>query len=78
VNTGGKQRQALVDFAVGAYGRIDVLFNNAAMAYFGWIDQMPEADWYKTTAQEVHLVFLLTKAAWPELAKRGGSIINIG
>ena len=24
--------QALVDFAVGSYGRIDVLFNNAAMA----------------------------------------------
>jgi NAD(P)-dependent dehydrogenase (short-subunit alcohol dehydrogenase family) len=26
--------QGLVDFAVRAYGRIDVLFNNAAMAYF--------------------------------------------
>jgi NAD(P)-dependent dehydrogenase (short-subunit alcohol dehydrogenase family) len=26
--------QALVDFAVRTYGRIDVLFNNAAMAYF--------------------------------------------
>jgi NAD(P)-dependent dehydrogenase (short-subunit alcohol dehydrogenase family) len=74
--TDAKQCQALVDFAVGAYGRIDVLFNNAAMAYFGWIDEMPEADWYKTIAQEVHLVFLLTKAAWPELAKRGGSIVN--
>src|SRR5271169_1925827 len=26
--------KALVDFAVRKYGRIDVLFNNAAMAYF--------------------------------------------
>src|SRR4029453_17044720 len=26
--------QALVDFAVRRFGRIDVLFNNAAMAYF--------------------------------------------
>jgi NAD(P)-dependent dehydrogenase (short-subunit alcohol dehydrogenase family) len=72
--TDAKQCQALV--AVSPYGQIDVLFNNAAMAYFGWIDQMPDEDWYKTITQELHLVFLLTKAAWPELAMRGGSIIN--
>jgi len=29
--------QALVEFAVRTYGRIDVLFNNAAMAYFNWL-----------------------------------------
>jgi NAD(P)-dependent dehydrogenase (short-subunit alcohol dehydrogenase family) len=28
--------QALVDLAVGEYVRIDVLFNNATMAYFNW------------------------------------------
>jgi NAD(P)-dependent dehydrogenase (short-subunit alcohol dehydrogenase family) len=33
--TDAKQCRALVDFAVGAYRRIDVLFNNTAMAYFG-------------------------------------------
>jgi NAD(P)-dependent dehydrogenase (short-subunit alcohol dehydrogenase family) len=71
-----KQCRALVDFAVSTYGQIDVLFNNAAMAYFGWIEQMSEMDWHKTIAQELDLVFLLTKAAWPQLAKRGGSIIN--
>jgi len=59
--TDAKQCQALVDFAVSTYGRIDVLFNNAAMAYFGWIDQMADEDWYKTITQELHLVFLLTK-----------------
>jgi len=74
--TDAKQCQALVDFAVSTYGRIDVLFNNAAMAYFGWIDQMTDEDWYKTITQELHLVFLLTKAAWPELARHGGSIVN--
>src|SRR5262245_52747764 len=30
--------QALVDLAVRTFGRIDVLFNNAAMAYFNWLD----------------------------------------
>jgi NAD(P)-dependent dehydrogenase (short-subunit alcohol dehydrogenase family) len=74
--TDAKQCRALVDFAVSTSGQIDVLFNNAAMAYFGWIEQMPDEDWYKTITQELHLVFLLTKAAWPELARRGGSIIN--
>src|ERR1700740_1730652 len=33
--------QALVDFAVGTYSRIDVLFNNAAMAYFNWLEDIP-------------------------------------
>lgn len=70
------QCQALVDAAVQRHGRIDVLFNNAAMAYFGWIDAMPVADWTKTIDQELNLVYLLTKAAWPALTRSGGSIIN--
>ena len=32
--------QALVDLAVDTFGRIDVLFNNAAMAYFNWIEDI--------------------------------------
>ncbi|CDO38596.1 SDR family NAD(P)-dependent oxidoreductase [Novosphingobium sp. KN65.2] len=67
----------LVDLAVETYGKIDVLFNNAAMAYFGWIDQMPADDWYKTIDQELHIVYLLVRAAWSELTRSGGSIINV-
>jgi len=74
--TDSRQCQALVDLAVASFGRIDVLYNNAAMAYFGWVDQLAESDWCRTINEELHLVFLLTKAAWPELARRGGSIIN--
>jgi NAD(P)-dependent dehydrogenase (short-subunit alcohol dehydrogenase family) len=32
--------QALVDFAVRTFGRIDVLFNNAALAYFNWLEDI--------------------------------------
>jgi hypothetical protein len=32
--------QALVDFAVRTFSWIDVLFNNAAMAYFNWLEDM--------------------------------------
>src|SRR5258706_13634058 len=35
--TNPRDCQALVDFAVRTFGRIDVLFNNAAMAYFNWL-----------------------------------------
>ena len=34
--------RALVDFAVRTYGRIDVLFNNAAMAYFNWLEDITD------------------------------------
>ncbi|MDZ4755978.1 MAG: SDR family NAD(P)-dependent oxidoreductase [Phycisphaerae bacterium] len=68
--------QRLVDLAIKTYGRIDVLYNNAAMAYFGAVDQMSNEDWYRNMDEEVNLVFLLTKAAWPHLAKEGGAIVN--
>lgn len=68
---------ALVRFAVERYGRIDVLFNNAAMAYFGWFPELPVADWNKTINEELNLVFLLTRRAWPELVKTRGVILNM-
>lgn len=68
--------RALVDLAVQTYGRVDVLFNNAAMAYFGWTEEMPQADWNKTINEELNLVFLLTQCAWPELRKTQGTVIN--
>jgi len=37
--------QALVDLAVREYGRIDVLFNNAAMAYFNWLEDITNEEW---------------------------------
>ena len=66
----------LVDFAVGEYGRIDVLFNNAAMAHFNWIEDITEEEWHQNTREEVDLVFFLTQAAWPHLKRGGGTIVN--
>jgi len=72
-----KQCKRLVDLAVSTYGRVDVLFNNAAMAYFGWVDEISNDDWHRTIDQELNLVFHLVRAAWPELIKSpGASIIN--
>jgi NAD(P)-dependent dehydrogenase (short-subunit alcohol dehydrogenase family) len=68
--------EALVNFAVDRFGGIDVLFNNGAMAYFAWIEEMEDDTWYKTINQELDLVFLLTRAAWAELKKSKGCIVN--
>ena len=68
----------LVDFTIERNGGIDVLFNNAAMAYFGWMGEISEADFRRTMEEEVTIVFLLCQAAWPHLKERGkASIINM-
>jgi NAD(P)-dependent dehydrogenase (short-subunit alcohol dehydrogenase family) len=72
-----RQCKQLVNLAVETYGRVDVLFNNAAMAYFGWVNEISDDDWHRTIDQELNLVFHLVRAAWPELIKSpGASIIN--
>jgi NAD(P)-dependent dehydrogenase (short-subunit alcohol dehydrogenase family) len=69
--------ERLVKFAI-EHGGIDVLFNNAAMAYFGWMGEISAADFRRTMEEEVTIVFLLSQAAWPHLIKRGrASIINV-
>lgn len=68
--------EALVDLAMRKYGKIDVVYNNAAMAYFGWIDEISEPDWHNTINEEINLVFQLTRVAWPHLKAGGGVIIN--
>jgi NAD(P)-dependent dehydrogenase (short-subunit alcohol dehydrogenase family) len=68
--------QALVDLAVRTYGRIDVLFNNAAMAYFNWLEDVTDEEWNRDLREEVDLVFYLTRAAWPHLKASHGVVVN--
>jgi NAD(P)-dependent dehydrogenase (short-subunit alcohol dehydrogenase family) len=68
--------QALVDFAVRTYGRIDVLFNNAAMAYFNWLEDITDEEWNRDMREEINLVFFLTRAAWPQLKASRGVVVN--
>lgn len=70
------QCRQLVDLAIERFGRIDVLFNNAAMAYFNWIEDISDEEWQRNFNEEVSLVFQLTRAAWPHLKASHGTIIN--
>ena len=74
VAAGAKQ---LVAFALERFGGIDIVYNNAAMAYFAFIPEMDFETFSKTQREEVDIIFHLCRAAWPHLVARGGgSIIN--
>jgi NAD(P)-dependent dehydrogenase (short-subunit alcohol dehydrogenase family) len=68
--------RALVDLAVRTFGRVDVLFNNAAMAYFNWLEDISDEEWDRNRRSEVDLVFYLTRAAWPYLKASHGVVVN--
>jgi NAD(P)-dependent dehydrogenase (short-subunit alcohol dehydrogenase family) len=66
----------LVQTAVDAFGRIDILVNNAAhQDTFSSIDEIDEKEWDKTFAVNVSAMFYITKAAVPHM-KPGSVIIN--
>jgi len=67
---------ALVDLAVRTYGRINVLFNNAAMAYFNWLEDITDEEWNRDLREEIDLVFFLTRAAWRHLKASRGVVVN--
>ena len=67
-----------VDAAADLAGGVDVLVNNASAIRFGPIDGLSFADWSFTIRNELNIVFLVTRAAWPYLvAAGGGSIVNV-
>jgi len=71
------QVQRLVDFTEQTYGRLDILYNNASAARFAPITEMSWEDWEFTIRNELHLIFLMIKAAVPLMIRSGGgSIIN--
>jgi NAD(P)-dependent dehydrogenase (short-subunit alcohol dehydrogenase family) len=69
--------KALIELAVQTFGRIDVLFNNAAVASFNWLEDISNEEWDLDRRQEVDLVFYLTREAWPHLKGSGGVVVNM-
>ncbi|MBB2965145.1 SDR family oxidoreductase [Methylobacterium sp. R2-1] len=66
----------IVEQAVEAFGRIDVLVNNAAhQATFTAPEEISDEEWEKTFQVNIHAMFYLTKAALPHMGE-GSSIIN--
>jgi NAD(P)-dependent dehydrogenase (short-subunit alcohol dehydrogenase family) len=71
-----KHCRALVKKTVDAFGRIDVLVNNAAhQASFTTIEDISDEEWERTFAVNISAMFYITKAAVPHMPE-GSSIIN--
>jgi meso-butanediol dehydrogenase / (S,S)-butanediol dehydrogenase / diacetyl reductase len=68
---------AWVQCALAAYGRVDILYNNASALRHGSIASIPIDDWYFTIQNELHLVFHCTRAAWPHLLASRGCVLNV-
>jgi meso-butanediol dehydrogenase / (S,S)-butanediol dehydrogenase / diacetyl reductase len=69
--------QYLVQEAVRVQGKVDVLFNNAAINFFGSVTDTPEEEWDRVIGVNVRSVFLGCKYTIPFMKDNGGgSIIN--
>lgn len=67
--------EAMVEGTVRAFGRIDVLFNNAGILIEAPVHEMREADWDRILAVNLKGAFLVSKHALRAMIKQGGGVI---
>ena len=68
--------QALTEAAMDAFGRIDLLINNAGIIRPRRVWEMSEADWDIVVAVNLKGYFATVRHAAPHLMKQGGAIVS--
>jgi NAD(P)-dependent dehydrogenase (short-subunit alcohol dehydrogenase family) len=64
--------------AIEAFGKLDILVNNVAAPRSGTVVEMSEDEWDDQLAVNLKSVFLMSKYAIPEMARRAsGVIVNV-
>jgi len=73
------QVEALLEETLSAYGRLDVLVNNAGVELPKRITDTTEAEWDRLMDVNLKGVFLCSRAAIPAMQRQGGGVIvNVG
>jgi len=68
-----------VKAAEDAFGKVNVLVNNAGSLSVSRVENITEADWDRVMAANVKGPFLMCRAALPAMRRAGGgSVINVG
>jgi len=65
----------LVAATLERYGRIDVLFNNAAITLVKYVDQTTEDEWDRIMAVNVKSIYLTCHEVVPIMRRQGGGVI---
>lgn len=70
--------KSIIDTAVEAFGKLDVLVNNAGITIDKTALKLTDEDWYKVIAVNLSGAFFMSQAVLPHMLDRGtGRIINI-
>jgi 3-oxoacyl-[acyl-carrier protein] reductase len=83
--TDREQTRAMVDGVVEAFGRIDILINNAGMVHVGMDEQaaasfvdLADATWDQDIALSLHTTYNVTRAVLPGMVERGwGRVVMV-
>ncbi len=68
----------MVETALKAYGRIDILFNGAGILYYGTVLETDEQAWNRVISINLTGTYLCCRAVLPHMIRQGGgSVINV-
>src|SRR5260370_25562604 len=67
--------EAMAEFAVKKYGRLDILHNNVGIGAAGTPETVTSADWHKVLEANLTTTMLCTKYCLPRMKQGGGGSI---
>ena len=68
---------AIIDDTLAAFGRLDVLVNNAGVWVLKPTAEITPEEWDDQLSTNLRSFFLLIRRAYPALAEAGGNVVNV-